>query len=203
MRYVMFACSAVAVLSAMPATAAYHLMTSGTPEYVAKSGLSVTPSQDWNRLGSRPGRNAESWTLDGLALNDMTFYGGIGNDETLFRDAQKKDMPLPHFSSTMLAPDVAQLFEGSYRVANNTTLMSVDSIEPAQVGDQKGFRFTYSFTKQDEEVKRKGEALGAIVGGKLYLLTFEAPAIFYFDRDIASARALMTSAKIGPAPKSN
>lgn len=194
MRRVVIA-AAVLAFSA-PALAGYKLMRAGVPEQVAKSGLTVTPGQDWNKLGGRVGRNAESWTLDGLTLNDMTFYGGIENDRTLFREVDKRDRPLPRFSSNMLLPDIPQLFEASYRVANGTSLMTIDSIEPAQFAGNPGFRFTYNFTVQGEEVKRLGEARGAIVAGKLYMITYEAPAIEYFARDLAAFRTTADSARI-------
>ena len=181
---------------------ANKIMPQGKAVAVAKSGLTVTPGMDWNRLSGRPGRNAESWTLDGLSLNDLTFYGGIENGATLFRDARKKTDPLPKFSSTMLIPDIAQLFESSYRVSVGTSLMSIDSIEPATFAGKPGFHFTYNFVVQGEEVKRKGEAKGAVIDGKLYLITFEAPTIHYFDADVAAARAVLDSAVMGPAPKS-
>ncbi len=196
-----FAAAVVCASLALPAAAGFKLMPTGKPQIVAKSTLSVTPSIDWNRLGARPGRNAESWTLDGLTLNDLTFYGGIADGATLFRDARKKDAPLPKFSATMLAPDIAQLFEGSYRVSNQTALMKIESMEPAQFAGQPGFRFKYSFTIQGEEVRRLGEATGAIIGGMLYMVTFEAPVIHYFDRDVASARAVTQSAVVGATPK--
>jgi hypothetical protein len=181
---------------------ANKIMPQGKAVTVAKSGLTVTPGMDWNRLSGRPGRNAESWTLDGLSLNDLTFYGGIADGAPLFRDARKKTDPLPKFSSTMLIPDIAQLFESSYRVSVGTSLMSIDSIEPQTFAGKPGFHFTYSFVVQGEEVRRKGEATGAVIDGKLFLITFEAPAIHYFDADIAAARAVQASAVMGPAPRS-
>ena len=196
----LIALGAVALL-AIPAQAGYRLMPAGTAALVGKSTLSVTPSQPWNRLGGRVGRNAESWTLDGLTLNDVTFYGGIADNTTLFREVNKRDTPLPHFSSTMLVPDVAQLFEASYRVANSTSLMAIDSVEPAPFAGNPGFRFTYNFTVQNEEVKRFGEARGAIVGGKLYMITFEAPVIYYFKHDLDAFRKLADSATIGAVGK--
>ncbi len=183
-------------LAAAPALAGYKLVPKGVPIAVAKSSLTVTPSVDWNRLGARPGRNAESWTLDGLTLDDLTFYSGIANDTTLFRDAKKKTEPLPRFSSTMLAPDIAQLFESSYRVSIGTSLMSIDSVEPATFAGKPGFHFTYSFVIQGEEVKRKGDATGAVIGGKLYMITFEAPVIHYFDATHDAAKSVVDSAKI-------
>lgn len=187
-------------LVAMPAVAA-KLMPKGKAQTVAKSGLTVTPEIDWNRIGARPGRNAESWTLDGLTLNDLTFYGGIPNDTTLFRDAKKKTEPLPRFSSTMLIPDIAQLFESSYRVSVGTSLMSIDSIEPATFAGKPGFHFTYSFVVEGEEVHRKGEASGAIIGGNLYMVTFEAPAIHYFDAGVDAYRKVAASSVVVPVKK--
>jgi hypothetical protein len=189
--------AALALGMAAPALAGYALMAANQPVQIGKSILKVTPRGDWNRLGKRVGRNAESWTLDGLTLNDLTFYGGVASGAPLFREVDKVNRPLPHFSTTMLSPDIAQLFEGSYRIANDTSLMAIDAIEPAQFAGHDGFRFTYSFTLQSDEVKRKGEAIGALVGGKLYLITFEAPEIFYFDRDIERFRAIAVTATLG------
>lgn len=188
----------VALTAASPVLA-YKLVPANAPIAVAKSGLTVAPNRPWNRLGARPGRFAETWTLDGIALNDMTFYGGIADDTTLFREVDKTDRPLPRFSKTMLAPDIAQLFEASYRVALSTSLMSIDSIEPASFAGHEGFRFTYTYTVQNDEIRRKGEARGAIVGDKLWMATFEAPAIHYFERDLPAFRQVADSARIGAA----
>ncbi len=200
-RKLLTATAAVLTLAIASPLFAVKLIPRGVAVAVAKSPMSVTPGIDWNRIGARPGRNAESWTLDGLSLNDMTFYGGIPNDTTLFRDAKKKTDPLPRFSSTMLVPDIAQLFESSYRVSVGTSLMSIDSVEPATFAGQPGFRFSYSFVKQGEEVRRKGEATGAVLGGKLYMITFEAPVIHYFDAGVSAYRDVAKSAFVGSAPK--
>lgn len=193
-RLAVAACAFAAVVS--PAIAGYRLVPKGVPIAVAKSSLTVTPSVDWNRLGARPGRNAESWTLDGLTLDDVTFYGGIPDNTTLFRDSKKKTAPLPRFSKTMLIPDIAQLFESSYRVSIGTSLMNVDSVEPATFAGRPGFHFTYTLVVQGEEVRRKGTADGAVIDGKLYLITFEAPVIHYFDAYKDEAHYLVSTAHI-------
>lgn len=200
MRKTVTAVAALALASA-PAWA-YKLVEHARPVTVAKSTLTVTPAIDWNRAQQRPGRNAEAWTLDGLSLNEMTFYGGIAADQTLFKEVDKKEKPLPRFAATMLPTDVALLFEQSYRIAGGSTLFAIDGIEPARFADNPGFRFRYSFTLQGDEVRRKGEAAGTIVGGKLYLIAYEAPAIYYFDRNLGDYRALVATARIpGPSVK--
>lgn len=184
---------------AAPALAGFKLMPAGQREQVGKSAMWVVPDRPWNRLGARLGRNAESWTFDGVSLNDLTFYTGIAANETLFKDRRKKDQPLPHFSPTMLVPDVVQLFESSYRIANNTSLFEIGTIEPAMFGGHDGFHFTYGFTIKDEEVRRNGEAFGAIIDGKLYMISFEAPVLHYFDRDVDAFRKLVGTATVGGA----
>lgn len=194
MRKVMVAAAAVA-LAATPVWA-YKLVKQGAPVSVAKSELVVTPAIDWNRMQARPGRNAEAWTLDGLALNELTFYGGIADGKTLFREVDKRDKPLPRFSATMLPPDVVQLFESSYRLAGGSALFEVRQVEPATFAGRPGFRFGYGFTLEGDKVRRLGEATGAIVGGKLYMVTFEAPAIHYFERNLADYRSVAASARL-------
>jgi hypothetical protein len=187
----------LAALLPAAADAGNSLIASDTRVTVARSALTVAPAREWNRLGARPGRNSESWTLDGDTLNDLSFYGGIEDDKPLFRDADHAHRPLPHFSRRMLITDVPMLFESSYRIALQTPLMKVDGIAPATVAGHKGIRFTYGYSRFEEEVARKGEGYAAIVDGRLYMMTFEAPALHYFDAGIADARAVVASARLG------
>ena len=180
-----------------PALAGYKLMPTGHAQSVGKMGLSVTPGDDWNRLGTKLGRNAESWTLDGDTLNDLSFYDGIEPGKPIFREVDKRNKPLPKFSASMLPTDVVQLFEGTYRVAAGTSLFTINKIEPATFGGKPGVHFDYSFALQGEEVKRNGEGTAAVINGKLYMITFEAPVILYFDRDVAKARVVVASARVG------
>lgn len=185
---------AAALLVSAPTPALAKLKPAGVSTPVAKSGLTVTPDQGWN-TAARPGRLSEAWTLDGVTINELTFYGGIVDGKTLFREVDKVNAPLPKFSKTMLLPDIATLLESSYRVALGTSLMTIDTIEPAPFAGAQGFKFTYSFAVSDE-VKRKGVARGAIIADRLYMITYEAPKIHYFDRDIGSFEKIAESARL-------
>lgn len=199
MRKILLALAVAASIGMAPARAGNTLIAGGQPVSVAKSALTVTPSREWNRMGARPGRNSETWTLDGDGLNDVTFYGGIENDRTLFREINKHAKPLPRFSASMLLTDIPALLENSYRIALDTPLMTIDTVMPCTFVGAKGINFTYTFTRPDEEVRRKGEGYAAIVAGRLYMVTFEAPDIYYYDRDLAAYRAIVASARIGSA----
>lgn len=171
------------------------LVSPGPQAKIARSTFSAVPNSEWNRLSRRGGKNVEVWTIDGDELNKVTFFGGIEVGKTLLREADKRNAPLPQVTSNMLITDIPSLLESTYRIQLNTTQMSVDTQEPASIAGHKGIRFTYSFVRQDDELLRKGEAVGAFVNDRLYLVTYEAPALHFFDKDVDKFRQLASSLK--------
>ncbi|MEG8043038.1 hypothetical protein O6V14_15315 [Sphingomonas faeni] len=189
--------AAVASLAvATPVAAGNKLIPAGQRIAVAKSAMTVMPGVEWNKLAERPGRNSESWTQDGDELNELTFYGGIESGKPLFREVDKKNQPLPKVSATMLISDIPVLLENSYRIALSAASVKIDGIWPIAFAGTKGVRFTYHFSKQNETLQRRGEARGAMVGGKLYMVTYEAPSLYYYDRSAAAAQAVADSVRL-------
>lgn len=191
---------AMLLVGSTAAVASNTLIAPRAPVAVAKSSLTVTADREWNKMGARPGPSDEIWTIDGAQLNQLTFYGGIAADTGLFREVSTRNRPLPQFKSTMLVTDIPELFENSYRVANAINVMSVDQIEPTTFAGHQGVRFDYDYTPQDD-VHRKGEGYAAIIDNRLYMITFEAPALHFFDAGIGSARAVVASASFAAAKK--
>jgi hypothetical protein len=186
-------------LLASAASAGNTLIPANQNIVVAKSALAVAPAREWNKMGARPGRYSETWTIDGDTLNDLTFYGDIPSGRPLFREISKRDKPLPLFSSTMLLTDIPSLLENSYRVALDTPLIAIGKVEPVMFAGHNGVRFAYDFTAQGEDVHRRGEAYATIKDGKLFMITFEAPTLYYFDADIEAARQVVASASLASA----
>ncbi len=191
-----FAAWLVVVVLAAPALG-QRLVPHGQAVAVAESVLVVVPASDWGRLQARPGRHAECWTLDGAGLNAVTFYAGIKRGMALFREVDRHLRPLPRFSASMLPTDVAQFYESSYRVAGGSALFAIDEIAPARFAGRPGFRFAYHFLRETDGVNRRGEATGAVIDQQLYLITYEAPVIHYFEQDLAEYRALVATARVG------
>lgn len=185
---------ALATLPAGPAVAGWKLMSPGAAVVVAKGTLRVTPGEAWNRSSVRPIPKSELWTLDGALLNELYFVSDLLPGETLYRDAAKKDRPLPKLGGAMQLTDIPEFFESSNRVALNTSVFQVTGAQPAQVGGHDGIRFTFEYAVPDSALTRKGVAVATIVQGKLYLISFVAPSVFYFDRDRPKAEAIMASA---------
>lgn len=183
-------------LVATPALAGWKLVPAGQPISVAKSSMTVTPGEDWNRWSARPIKTSEVWTLDGTSLNELYFVAALPEGKTLFRDVAKKDRPLPKFSKAMLLPDVVEFFESSTRTALSTSLFEVDKVEPDKMSGHDAVRFTFTYAVEGDQLPRKGIAKAAVVKGQLYLVSFVAPSIHYFDRDAAKVNKLLDTLKI-------
>ena len=163
---------------------------------VADSGVTVTPPRDWNRLDAKPGKYTEVWTLDGEQLNNVTFYGGVEAGAPLVKERDKKRDPLPKLTASTLLIEVPELLEGTYRASKQIGGFTVTGSKPHRFLGQEGVNFTYEFTDGDD-LPRRGEARAALIGKKLYMVTFDAPRLHYFDRTLADFRALADTAKLG------
>ena len=163
---------------------------------VADSGVTVTPVRDWNRLDAKPGKHTEVWTLDGDQLNDVTFYGGIEPGAPLLKERDKKRAPLPKFTATTLLVELPELLEGTYRAYKQIGGFSLTGSQPGRFLGREGVHFTYEYTDTDE-LPRKGEARAVMIDKKLYMITFDAPRLHYFDRTLVDFRSLADSAKFG------
>lgn len=193
--YKLVAAVALASLPVTPALAGWKLVANSAAVAVAKSKLTVTPGEDWNRWSTRPIKKSEIWTLDGVSLNELYFVSGLVGGETLYRDANKKDAPLPKFASSMQLSDIPDFVESSQRIALNTSMFRITGSEAIQFAGLPGVKFTYEYAVEGNALVRKGLAAGTIANGQLHLITFTAPATYYFDRDRPKVEAIIASAR--------
>ena len=178
-----------------PADAGNAYREKGKPAVISSSALTVTPKRDWNKLSSSPGKNTETWTLDGEELNDVTFFAGIEAGKPLVREASKKRKPLPKFTKETLLVEVPELVEGTYRAAKDIATFTVTGAKPDTFLEHDGIRFTFEYVDQDA-LSRRGEGRATLVNGKLYMAIFAAPRVSYYDRTIADFRTLTDSGRL-------
>lgn len=201
MRETLLALALVGTLAA-PALADWVTMPANAEVKVAKGTLLVKPGLDWNRSSMRPSRRSEAWTRDGINLNELTFYGGIDDGEPILRQGWFGTEKLARFKKDMLPTDIAELFEATNRSVLQSSVFKLGKIEPAKLGGHDGVRFGYSYAVQDEDIERRGEATAAIVDGRLYLVNYVAPSIYYFDAYLPEVRKMAETATIiPPKPK--
>jgi hypothetical protein len=165
---------------------------------ILDSGLTVTPPRDWNRLSQRPGKFAETWTLDGEQLNDVTFYAGVESGQPILRERNRKREPLPKFRSAMLLVEIPELLEGTYRAYKQIGNFAVTASRPEKFLGGDGVAITYEYLDADD-LPRKGEAVAVVVDKRLYMMTFDAPRLHYFDKVIGDYRALVRASNLRKA----
>jgi len=195
MKRVIAGALALTLVLAPTSAIAHRLMAAGTAAQVARSDLTVTPGIEWNRLSQRPGPMAERWTLDGELLNDLIFFGGVESGTPLFREVDRRDNPLPQFSSTMLPTDIPPLLETSLRITQNISTFEVVRVAPRPFLGASGVEFEYRMLGGDD-ITRQGRAVAAIVGGKLFMITYDAPAEYFFARSSADVDRIIASATL-------
>jgi hypothetical protein len=191
-----FAAMLAVALAAAPLSAKWTLMPETARVPVAKSAMTVVPGHGWNMSSARPSKKSELWSYDGPVLNQVEFIAGVASGEPLAKERSKKHQPLPKFSGSMLPTDVAQAYEQTQRILTASPDFAIEAMEPTTFAGRPGFRFTYRYTRPDDELTRRGEARGAIVGGKLYMIAYTAAALHYFDAHLAKAQAIMDSATV-------
>ncbi|MEE4211281.1 MAG: hypothetical protein V2I43_18685 [Parvularcula sp.] len=175
---------------------AHKVIEPGLNDNIVKGAFSATPQTRWNRLQQRDGKYQEVWTIDGDRLNRMVFYGGVPVGEPLLKERDKKRDPLPDVTGNMLLPDIPLLLERTYRTKYGIAIMSIGRQEPATLDGRTAIAFDYTFIDPEYEVETKGEAIAALENGRLYLVAFEAPAVYYFNRDIQKFRDLLKTVSL-------
>ena len=167
-------------------------------QVTVKEALSLNTANAWNRfelgqmyLSVAPGA-AEVWTQDGVTLDALAFFVGVAQGETLGRAIAGKK--LPQFRSTMTPGEIVELYE--QMVTQDGSAFALKRVAPGRFGDQPGFRFEHTITRKSDNVLLKGVGQGAVVKGKLYLVAFTAPSIYYYDRHLPQIEPLIASVRI-------
>lgn len=174
----------------------WKLVRGGEVRKVGTDEMRVTAVGDWNRSTDSELRRNESWTQHGTGLDDLSFYGGIAKGKPLFRQRDKKKDPLPKFDPAMLPTDIAEWFENSARIALNSAVFEVGTVRPANLAGARGIEMDFTYATEGDNLERQGTARAAVIGGKLYVISFDAPKIHYYGAGLPTALAIMNSARV-------
>lgn len=184
---------AVAVLAVVAACASYQLVPAG--QTTVRGAMAVAPARAWTKVPfiNSPGP-LEMWTLNGPAIDTITFYMPVADGEPLQRKEGNAE-PYPPFRATMSASEIVELFEASLRRSASSALVEIKNLRPANIGGIEGFRADTVFVTQDR-LRRKGVLAGAVKDKKLYLMHFQAPELHYYDLAIDEVERIVASAKV-------
>lgn len=177
----------------VPAVAGWKIVEARKP--LAVEAVTLTPASDWNRASARPGKHGVALTHDGFNLDALEIFSGVSAGEPLYRERSAKRNPMPKFDSAMLPTDLADFFERSFRVKENLTDFTIESVAPADFGGHRGVAVRYRYSLPQDNLIRQGIARLAIMKGKLYAANFYAPRLHYFPAHLPEVEAMLDGAR--------
>ena len=164
---------------------------------VGDGSMIVTPPRPWNR--HRPIlfediRQVEDWTLNGPILDGMSFVSGLRDGKSLIRQRRSASQQVPVFRSNMTPPEVAAMIESLYRVRGGAVDFRTLSLVPRPFLGTNGFQLDYEHL-DDDELWRRGRAVGAVIDGELYLILLDAAKMHYYEAALPDFEAVVVSAQ--------
>ncbi len=180
----------------LAACAGYALVPANQPAVAARS-LTVTPPAAWNRLprGIDQLSQEENWTKNGAVLDSISFFGGLQSGAAFVRQRRREDQQVPVFRAGMAPPELIAMIESYYRVRGGVVQFTPTSVAPVDFLGTTGVGMDFDYLTLDD-VKRKGRAVMAEVGGKLYLMTLDGTRSHYFDAARPDFDAMVASARV-------
>jgi len=136
----------------------------------------------------------EIWTADGVPLDVIAFFVGVGEGQTLGEPLPQREKKLPSFRATMSPHEIVELYEAL--ATQDGSAFKLTRLAPAQFAGVQGFRFEHVLTTKRDSLQLRGIAYGAVVNGGLYLLSYTAPRSYYFSKHLPGFEAIARSAQI-------
>ena len=165
---------------------------------VGDGSMSVAPPRPWNRQRARLFDDiyaVEDWTLNGPYLDGMSFVSGLKSGRDLIRQRRTADQQVPKFRADMTPPEIAAMLESLYRVKGGAVDFHTLSLTPRQFLGSNGFQLDYEHLDEDE-LWRRGRAVGAVINGQLYLILLDAARSHYYGETLPDFEAVVASARL-------
>ena len=165
---------------------------------VGNHSVAVTPPREWNRQSTTlfdDISTVEDWTQNGPYLDTISFVTGMKDGKAVVRQRRRDDRQVPKFRSNMTAPEIAAMIESLFRVRGGTVDFKTIALAPRPFLGANGFQYDYEHLDGDE-VRRKGRAVGAVIGGRLYLILFDATRSHYYGASLPDYEAIVRSARL-------
>jgi hypothetical protein len=173
----------------------YTLVPSGS--VTVAQGMTVHPAGAWNKAPGGYGflKEEEVWTQNGAQLDLLDFIAGLPDGMPLVKQKPKDERQVPVFHSSMSAQDLVSMVESAYRIAGGAKVFETTAVKPATFVGQQGVQFDYNYIL-DDKLKRRGRAVMAVSGGKLYLIRYNAAALHYFEAGLPQVESMTASAAV-------
>ena len=141
-------------------------------------------------------REVEDWTLNGPLLDGISFVTGLKSGALSGPPAQDADQQVPKFRVDMTPPEIAAMLESLYRVRGGAVDFKTLVAAAAAVPRQRTASSSTIEHLDDDELWRKGRAVGAVINGRLYLILLDAARSHYYGATLPDFEAIVASAQL-------
>jgi hypothetical protein len=176
-----------------------YTLVRSKPTNVGNGSVTVVPPRPWNKQRRffffDSVRWVEDWTLNGPYLDGITFVTALPSGQYLIRQRKSDERQVPKFRSDMTAPEVAAMLETAFRVRGGAVDFRTLGLQPRQFLGYPGFQFDFEHLDNDE-LWRKGRAVGAVVDGRLYLILFDETRSHYYGNALPDFEVMANNARI-------
>ena len=149
----------------------------------------------WNQFDNNPlGGPALIWTMEGLPIDALAVYPGIKDEQLMHAERSGSGQKAYKFQSKMQPEQIVGLFEGM--LTRDGSSFTLDRLEPAEFGGEKGFRFRYSLLRKVDGVHLSGVGYAVVSKGELFALVYQAPRLAFFGRHEARVEQIARSARL-------
>lgn len=156
--------------------------------------LAVNIEGAWNQLQAPGLGPAQTWTREGLTVDQLLLYSGIKNGELVHAPSHGGKAKDFAFRAGMMPDEIVAMFEGM--LTRDGSSFKLTRLEPSPFGGLKGFRFDYVLTRKVDNVVLSGMGWGVVSKGELFAIVYMAPRLVFFSRHAAQVEKIALSAKV-------
>ena len=137
----------------------------------------ITLGETWSAYPRDSRTKLRNLTIDGEALNSLTFAASLEDGHTLIKTYDRQRL-LPVYRSDMSQTEVVEFIRDSLS-AGGMADATITSLRPEPFGTLNGVRFDVRGATQ-RGLNMSGTGKAAIEDGKLHLIIYTAPTEYYF-----------------------
>jgi hypothetical protein len=164
-------------------------------ERAVGSRMTVSIDGAWNHINAPGMGPAETWTMEGLPVDQLLLYSGLKDGEAIHAAGQGgPNAKVFNFQAKMRPDEIVGLFEGM--LTRDGSRFKLTRLEPIAFGGQKGFRFEYALTRKIDNVQLSGIGYAAVSAGELFAIVYMAPRLAFFPRHKDRVEHMARNARI-------
>jgi hypothetical protein len=147
-------------------------------EYTIKS------QRSWSKTDSG---KIETWTIDGFALEQLRFFKGIADGESMLLGRMPMESQA-RYRAAMTPMEITELIMDSLFGSQ----FSAKAARPSPFGRAPGFRFEVSYWSADG-TRRDALVAGAALKNRLQVIVYDGVSLYYFDKYRQEVESMLES----------